>query len=86
MRGGLSQTGRIVCSKNSFNRFGFFLFNCLSDPVSLEVIRQMDMSKPFIQYQIDEETIICSGITSKELEVSFFLPLVRWFVLMVVSG
>ncbi|KAK9172310.1 TFIIH subunit TTDA/Tfb5 [Cryptosporidium meleagridis] len=43
-----------------------------SDPVSLEVIKQMNMSKPFIQYLIDEETVVCSGITSKELETEFF--------------
>lgn len=43
----------------------------LSDPVSLEVIKQINMTNPFIQYHIDEETVICSGITSKELEVSF---------------
>ncbi|KAH8582298.1 REX1 DNA repair domain-containing [Cryptosporidium sp. chipmunk genotype I] len=43
-----------------------------SDPASLVVIKQMNMARPFIQYQIDEETVVCSGITSKELKAEFF--------------
>ena len=31
----------------------------------------MDAEKPFIQHRIDQETVVCTGITQEELEVSF---------------
>ncbi|KAK6589927.1 hypothetical protein RS030_192853 [Cryptosporidium xiaoi] len=43
-----------------------------SDQASLEVIRQMNMTNPFIQLDINNEYLFCSGISKSELESEVF--------------